>query len=197
MNIGFLGKMRSGKSTCAEYIKKNYNYEEKFFAESLKYIIQYLFKFSDEQLYGNDKQKIDEYWGISARQAMQYIGTNLFREQMDKLIPGISESFWITVLERELNKNKNYVFSDCRMQNEIDFIKKFGNHGGIIVKIIRPQKEVEERDILKEDHTLSHKTESNIDEVKGYDYVIINDGTKEDLYKKLDDLMLIITNNIV
>lgn len=202
MNIGFLGLMQSGKSTCAEYIKNNYNYEEKFFAEGLKYIIQYLFEFSEEQLYGSEKQKIDKYWGISARQAMQFIGTDLFRDQMDKLIPGIGQDFWVRFLGRNLDSKKNHVFSDCRMQNELDFIKKFGNGNGVIVKIIRPIKQDNNREEYskgsrEEDPTKVHKTESGIDQVTGYDYVIINDGSKEDLYKKLDELMLTITNSIV
>lgn len=189
MNIGLLGKMGSGKTTCAEYITKNYNYEEVFFAKALKDIIQYMFQFSDEQLYGSEKQIIDSHWKISPRQAMQFIGTELFRNQMDKLIPGLGEDFWVRVLEKRLNKNKNYVFSDCRMQNEVDFIKD--RKPSIIVKIIRPDRS---EDI---DNTKNHITETGIENVTGYDYVIINDGTKEDLYKKLDELINSITNSIV
>jgi hypothetical protein len=191
MNIGFLAKMGSGKTTCAEYITKNYNYEEVFFAKALKDVIQYLFKFTDEQLYGSEKQKTDEFWNISPRQAMQFIGTELFRDQMDKLIPGMSQDFWIKVLERALSKDKNYVFSDCRMQNEIDFIKNRSPGNGIVVKIIRPCIE------KNKDDTSKHATETGIDYVTGYDYIIINDGTKEELYAKLDELMNSITNSRV
>lgn len=189
MIIGFLGNMRSGKSTSAEYITQKYNYEEKFFAEKLKEICKILFKFNKEQLYGSKKQEKDEFWGISPRSAMQFIGTELFRCQAASLIPDIDQNFWIKVLERDLETNKNYVISDCRMQNEVNFIKE---QGGIVIKIIR-----DIQDEHNENLTLQHISESGIDSIKNYDYIIYNNGSKEDLYKKIDELMLEILNSIV
>jgi hypothetical protein len=79
--------------------------------------------------------------------------------------------------ENNHNKDHKHIgIADCRFQNEVDAIKQ---NGGIIIKIIRPGLEHEND---------SHASE-NIDAVKNFDHVIVNDGTLEDLYKKVDQFM--------
>jgi len=189
MFIGLLGKMGSGKSTTAAHITKKYNYEEKFYSKKLKDVCQLLFGFNEEQLYGSKKQEIDKRWGISPRQAMQFVGTDLFRKQLVNLIPGIGENFWIRTLDTELINGQNYVISDCRMQNEIDFIKK---KGGVVIKIIRDEEEE-----INNNETKLHVTECEIDNVTEFDYIIHNNGTKEELFKKIDEFMDLLTISIV
>lgn len=130
----------------------------------------------DDQLYGSKKEEIDPRWGVSARSILQFVGTDLIRHNMHQLIPDIGDKFWIKLAIDNYHTNKNInintIISDVRFQNEIDAIIK---EDGIIIKIIRPEN----------DNKDSHESEKNILNLKG-NYEIINNGTLEDLYSKID-----------
>lgn len=118
--IGIVGKKRSGKDTVADYLVQNYGYIKLSFASPLKEIIKTLFDFDDEQINGNEKEIIDDYWNITPRRAMEYIGTNVFRKNISELIPNIGENFWSDILYNkckkisEKNNDVKIVISDVR-----------------------------------------------------------------------------------
>ena len=93
------GKKSSGKDTVADYITKKYNFKKMAIANKLKSIVKILFDFSDEQL-NNEilKEKLDKNWKITPRQAMQFIGTDMFQFQIQKLCPNVGRNFWINSL---------------------------------------------------------------------------------------------------
>jgi dephospho-CoA kinase len=101
--IGITGKKFNGKDTLGNYLSK-YNYKIMAFADPLKEVIKTIFDFNSEQLYGEEKEKIDDFWKISPRTAMQFIGTDLFRHQMNKLIPDIGNEIWIKVIKRQIEE---------------------------------------------------------------------------------------------
>lgn len=177
MLIGILGYKFSGKDTVADYLVKKYNYTKVSFAQPLKDICKILFNFTDEQLYGNKKEDLDNKWGISPRQAFQFIGTEVFRDKIHELLPNIKDNFWLTLCLDNYKNNKNKtVIADVRFQNEIDTIR---SNSGIIIKIIRPSL------ISNDDHA-----SENIGNLIG-DIEIINDSSLEDLYKKIDNIFSI------
>ena len=63
--IGLVGRARHGKDTCGSLLK---DYKAISFAMPLKTLAKRMFDLSDEQLYGNDRDKLDarglslEYW---------------------------------------------------------------------------------------------------------------------------------------
>jgi len=177
--IGLLGKKRSGKDTVADFLKEKYQYKKMAFADKLKSICREMFGFTDQQLYTDDKEKIDDYWNISPRHALQFIGTDLIRSYMDKLIPHIKNNFWVKVLEKEyLDTVKNFpekyiVISDVRFENEVDFIHKYG---GTVIKL---ERESEYDDV--------HISEKGIDDITNYDILIHNNSTLDALYEKIVD----------
>ena len=140
--------------------------------------------FTDEQLYGKDKEIGDNRWfGCSPRTAMQYVGTQLIRNQLDVIMPGLGQDYFVYYFKLwyeqqvALNPDVKIVLSDLRnFSNEIEIIKHFN---GVIINIDRPGL----------DKIDTHESEQPI---KDYKYCIGNNGTLRELYVILDDLMLTI-----
>lgn len=177
MIIGTLGKKSHGKDTISDHLVKNYGYTKRAFADPIKEVSKILFNFTDDQLYGNKKETVDENWNVSPRTVMQYIGTDVFRKDINKIMPGINDDFWVKSLANKIkDTNDNIVISDVRFQNEVDCIHKLG---GIVIKVERSGK----------DNIDQHISETCIDQIEDYDYLINNSGSLEELYRKVDIVM--------
>ena len=183
--IGFLGKARAGKDTAADYLVKNHGYIKMSFAHPLKEICRTLFGFTDDQLYGNKKEELDSNWGVTPRRTLQFIGTDMFRNNIEKLFPDIGNNFWAHCVkvkyEQELKNNPNFkcVISDVRFQNEIDMINSLQ---GDVIKV---QRDV--ADNIESQYTL-HESEINIDNLVGYKE-ISNNSTIIDLHSKINNIL--------
>lgn len=70
-------------------------------------------------------------------------------------------------------KYPNWVISDVRFKNEAKAIK---DKGGILIRVDRPGFE----------ETGQHLSETALDDYDGFDHIIMNDGTVEDLFTKID-----------
>jgi hypothetical protein len=178
--IGFLAKRQRGKDTICDYITKHHNYQKKSFAEPLKKGVQCFFNFTDEQLYTDKKEIIDDKWGVSPREVFQIIGTNIVRDQFDILFNNKikGETFWIQNFNIWYDKQyKNILVSDIRYQNEVDYVL---NKGGIVIKINRE---------LKEEDIDNHKSEKDMEHINNYNISIDNNGTLQELYSKINWIM--------
>ena len=169
--LAVCGKARSGKDTFADYLIKNYGFEKKAFADPLKEMCRALFMFNDEQLYGNLKEIIDERWNITPREALQKLGTEFVRENINNYLPNldcIPKDFWLKRFQLwyEDNKDKNIIISDIRFANESELIKKLG---GTIIRV---------KSINDVNNTHSHISENMFDEIP-VDLEIYNNYTKE------------------
>jgi dephospho-CoA kinase len=174
--IGITGKKFSGKDTLGKLFI-NYGYRKIAFADALKDTVKNIFDFTEEQVNGTQKEIVDEYWKKTPRQIMQFIGTDMFRNHMSELIPEIDKNIWCYVVKRKIenaqqkNKNSLFVITDVRFPNEAEIIK---NMGGVIIKITRDN--IENSDV--------HESENSINLIN-YNYVFENNGSIEDLYKKV------------
>jgi hypothetical protein len=183
--VGVTGRKFNGKDTIAIYLKEKYGYEMLAFAKTLKDICEIGFGFTDEQLYGSQKEVPDEKWyGLTPRQILQFVGTNLFRDHMSELSPNFGQDFWLICVQNKIkclceqNNNACIVISDVRFPNEIDMIRKMG---GVIIRVKRPEMyNVNDADV--------HISEKLIDQLD-VDVEVINDKTKNDLYTLIDDLI--------
>jgi len=174
--LGILGRKGAGKDSIADYLVSRYDYTKRAFAAPLKAAAQVLFGFTDEQVNGNLKET-QTSWGITPRAVLQWLGTEVFRKRIHELIPGMGEDFWVhSTLNREIPKR--LVISDVRFLNEV---KGIHERKGRIIKVIRP--------VLGAVQTDPHESEAGIDLIQNYDYLVINDGTLEDLYEKIDQIV--------
>ena len=131
--IGLSGKKRSGKDTVADFLVDQYAFTKMPFAEPIKVSASLIFGFTDEQLYGGLKEKEDDFWGFTPRWAMQMVGTDLFRDQID---PDV----WVKSMQRRIARSsrRRIVISDVRFPNEAQVIKEMG---GYVARIRRPSVE--------------------------------------------------------
>jgi hypothetical protein len=184
MLIAFTAPKQSGKDTCADYLVEKYGYIKVSFAKPLKDILKILFMFTDEQLYGSEKEISDSRWfGCTPRTTMQYIGTELIRKQLDVIMPGMGEDYFVYYFklwyekQLQLNPHVKIVLADLRnFENEINIVKHFN---GLIVKIERP-------DLNVNDH---HESEIPI---RNFDYLITNNQDLPHLHNKVDQLMTLL-----
>lgn len=179
--LGLLAKKHSGKDTVADYLVDNYGFIKLSYATPLKKACGDIFGFTEEQLYGNKKEDIDPFWNISPRKIFQFVGTDLFRNQLSKIIPDIGNDIWTKCIEKQYldilknNPNARVVVADNRFHNEVSTIHKLN---GTVIKI--------QRNLNSTDN---HSSEKGIDDINTYDMEIINNGSLQELYNKIDNII--------
>lgn len=183
MIIGITGKARSGKDTFAEMLAEELYKETKkkyvlmAYATELKMRCQKDFNLSYEQLWGDEKEEIDqrytkplnsddpdatlEYW--TAREILQAYG-QFFRT--------IEYDFWVKALFNTIEDKgyENVIVTDVRHPNEADPVR---DRGGVVIKV------TSERGNKPGIHGSNHISEIAMDNYQA-DYVVANDfGLKE------------------
>ena len=175
MLVAICGVKRSGKDTIAKYIEEKYAYKHIKIAEPLKQVCKILFNFSDEQLETDLKEEIDTRWQVSPRIVMQFLGTEIFQNQIDRIIPNLNRQFFIKSIV--FQKDTNYVISDMRFLHEYSFIKeKYPK--SILIR-------VEKNSVDKTDDHISETEYQNIP----YNYLVYNNSTIYDLYAEIDCIL--------
>ena len=179
--IGIVGKKQSGKDSIAGRLVEEYGFVRYAFADPIKFACQSIFGFTDEQCWGEEKEIVDEYWGISPRKVFQVFGTELFQYELPKHaeeLADIGRNFWVFVFarwyERQLAKYPDIkiVVTDVRFPFEADMITRLG---GTIIKTVRSEH-------LDKD---MHASETEMDLIP-YSDLIENTGSLNDLYHKID-----------
>jgi dephospho-CoA kinase len=178
--IGICGRKTSGKTTITDYVVDNYEFIERSLAGPLKNALRELLLIDNENLYGSEEkknEKLEDWFDYTAREFMQHVGTELLREKLAELFPKIGTQIFTHNFELWYKKNKDnhVIVSDVRFEDDANIIKKLG---GYIIKINRPN-------LTNID---SHSSEVSVDRVK-HDYIIENNGTLEDLYERVDQIM--------
>lgn len=112
---------------------------------------------------------------MSIREILVYVGTFILQKEINK-------NTFVNIVENKVNteaKTNEYlkyvICTDVRFGQEVDYIRK--KHG-IFINIIR-------NDVKQ----LGNIAEHDLDEETGYDFTIENDGTYEDLWDKVWDLV--------
>lgn len=171
--IAICGAKRSGKDVLAKCLINKYNYEKLSFAEPLKKAVKELFNFNDIQVgideengNGEEKDIIDDRWGITPRKALQYFGTEIMQYKINELIPNANRGFFADILLSQIVENEKYVISDLRFLHEYDKIKDLNI---IVIKVIRPS-------IIKKMD--EHISENEYENIPGC-IELLNDGSIE------------------
>lgn len=122
--VGVAGKKMSGKSTFVDDYIKSHPEQSVFvhaFADPLKEACSTLFQFSYDQLTDPVlKETVDHRWDKSPRNLMQWLGTDIMRDQF-------RSDFWIYhwllwFKSQKWTEGSIIFIPDVRFQNEINFI---------------------------------------------------------------------------
>lgn len=192
--IGISGHAGSGKDELAKLIYSTYTetYSERF-ADPLKEACAHAFGMPLSDFHSSEYKEIsDPYWGVSPRMIAQFIGSELFRDHVWRLLPNDQNDFWVRRMWGKLSGLQRHqddgdyevgdtvVIPDVRFQNEIDFIT---DNDGVHIHLIR---EGADGKVGLE----NHQSESqNFSLAGGNTYVIKNDGTLEDLFERVKSLL--------
>ena len=186
MLIGLVGLMGSGKDTVAEHLVEYHGFKRDSFAKSLKDAVASMFNWDRKLLEGSTKksrewrEQPDAFWSerfgkeVTPRWVLQQFGTEIMRGQM-------YDAIWVDSCIGRY-KGEPTVISDTRFVNEIKTIKA---QSGKIICVkngkLPTQEEMQEKG--------AHQSEwdwLNSD----FDFVIENNGTKEELFEKVDELFI-------
>jgi hypothetical protein len=198
MIVGLLGFIGSGKGTAGD-ILKDIGFTPVSFAKGVKDVAAEMFGWPRHLLEGDTqhsrewREQPDEFWSkefgkeFTPRYALQLMGTEVGRDVFHK-------DFWVIKLKNYIDNapEQNYVITDVRFQNEIDFIDR---QGGILIEVrrgITPHW----FDIAARANRGDSKAESFMRENGPHesewrwigndiDFIINNDGTLEELKEKI------------
>ena len=191
------GQKRAGKDTISDYIKGQVMASRVSFADPVRDVCRAYFGWTEEWLLGNHKEDVDPYWGISPRQAMQYLGTEVGRVGIAENYPEFKsvtgDSIWIKSAKKNIRvksskeyisnygKIRAFIIPDMRFLNEYDAMKEMENEGYKVITIgVR-------RDGLPSD---SHASETEIRYcVEKCDFIIDNNKEISDLEDSVDEII--------
>jgi hypothetical protein len=198
MLIGVVGFISSGKGTVGEILVEH-GFTKDSFAKPVKDAVSVMFGWPRELLEGDTelsrtwREEPDVFWSekfgreFSPREALQLMGTEAGRETFH---PNI----WVISLFNR-SKGKDVVVTDVRFKNEIDYIQ---NNEGVVIRVKRGE-DPEWYDLLSSESDEFYREQimkgrgvhrSEWDWVGcDFDYVIENDGTVQQLRKKLEEVL--------
>lgn len=180
MMIGVSGYARAGKDTVGAYLTENHGFTRLAFADTLKRFalainpivfasddgeILRLYTLLEESGFDWEQaKKLNE-----VRELLQRIGTEGGREIL-------GENVWVDGTLNGIDPHgDNWVVTDVRFPNEAAAIK---GRGGFVWRVERPDTKP----------VNGHPSETALDDYP-FDAVIENNGTLEDLYRRVDEFL--------
>ena len=120
------------------------------------------------------KESKHNYW-MSLREVLVYVGTYVLQQDINKSIFVNIIRNTIKEVQRKNNNLMYVIVTDIRFNHEIDYIQE---NSGITISITR-------NDIQQLDNIAEH----DLDEEDRWNYIIENNGTYDDLFEKIWDLV--------
>ena len=202
MIIGICGFIGSGKDTVADYLVNFHEFRRESFANTLKDAVAAVFGWDRIMLEGRTKEarewreQPDQWWSerlgqqITPRWILQYWGTEVCRA-------GFHDDIWIASVENKLRKSgDNVVISDCRFPNEIASIKSAGGKIAWVQRGALPHwHDIAVKANRGEASAITWLEKEKIHASEwawigsNFDYTLDNNGSIDDLYKQIKNLV--------
>lgn len=191
MIIGVVGFIDSGKGTVGDILVNEHGFKQIAFADALKDAVASIFGWSRHMLEGDTpesrawREQPDEWWSarfgyeVTPRLMLQHMGTEATRRV-------IADNIWVAALERRLRSGSDYVITDVRFPNEMEFVRSVG---GKLIWVKRGT--IPTKDELLNMHVSETAWYNELPTM--LNYMIENDGTIDDLKVKVDEVLTTIT----
>ena len=177
-----LGAKRCGKDTIADYIKSKVDATKLACAAPLKRVVCAMFGITQEQL---DKWKNEKYtfYAVAPDGTKELMNCNFRSVLADggvAMKEELGTDFFTKCAHKTMLESASgtFVVPDLRMQDEHDWFQK----APCETVFIRVKRDVEK------DANSTHITETELEQL-GYDVLIENNGTIEELYAKIDAII--------
>jgi hypothetical protein len=173
--IGIAGKKGSGKDMVGDYLVREHGFLKIAFADPIKEICKIAFSLKDQQLNEDAKEIVDTRFGISPRQMMQKVGTDMFRAEF-------GQNFWVNRLIETIASSEpcDIVVTDVRFDNEMEAIRDMGG------QVILLSRHVGDGRHRLPDH---HVSETGIEQMSGFDAHMENNGDPGILFEKVENFI--------
>ena len=173
-----IGRKRVGKDLTADYICKKTGCKKYALATPLKEMVCNMTGITMEQL---DRFK-NEHWDFDVSREDRLGELNIsFRSILQKAGDEMKGFFGLDCYMRKLHEKlldeEELAVPDVRLGEEQEWL--LNNTNPIFIKVVRD---------VEKDKDSSHRTETEVDKL-GYDILIENNGTIEELYEKIDKIL--------
>lgn len=178
MIIGLVGRSRSGKDTVASLIQELYpdhHFRIVRLSAPVKDAARALFRFTDRQIEGAEKECVDPRWNVTPRHVFQAI-TEATMQRMG--FDFFTRLLYDAYDSGAYGANANIILPDIRYEHDIAEIQR--RHGRVFL-------------VRRSDLPVRHACEDHLDALSPTDgrlTVLSNDGT-------LDDLRALIKTNLI
>ena len=166
--IALTGPAGCGKDTVGGYLVRHYGYEQMMFAGPLKAMLEVI---GVDVVNRDTKELPHPVFGASPRRMMQTLGVEWMRDT-------ICTDGWLRLAAHAVQNSRSagVVFTDCRFENEAQFVRA---RGGRVWHIKRSGLDPVE----------AHKSEGGVSWQADTDHIIYNDGTIPELFEQIDRRM--------
>lgn len=199
--IGLGGKLRAGKDAVADYLEWEHGYVKLGMSDALNEALLKLNPWIPRELYGpvpgttvpnwpiryKDLHDIEGYVEAKknpeVRRLLQVLGTEVGRDMID---PDV----WVRIAEKKIREHwangKSVVITAMRFPNEIEMLNRLG---GFSAWIERPDEQRFYTTPGTDVNISQHASENSVS-AKDFQYVLNNDGTLKQLYRKVEKRLI-------
>lgn len=177
MNIGIIGRARTGKDTMGQWLVDQRGYRRVAFADALKEAALKVDPVIDDGNAGYRFQaaRLSEVVGGYGWERAKEIGdTRRFLQELGAAVRALDEDFWLRAAMKQVMEANDagvpVVITDVRYPNEAESLRRAGFH---LVYIDRPG-------VPQMDHASENSLTAD-----DADYVIVNDGALHDFHNDL------------
>jgi hypothetical protein len=174
--VGVAGRLGAGKDTVGDYLVRAYGFKRVAFADALKELCSHVVSRAAVGWNG-------ENWTGSKSEYGRMILQGIGKGARGVIGPGV----WVSALDRTLSQtdglnpfSDRVVVTDVRYPNEVDYVRWNGDKS-LLIRVDRPG-------VDRSGPEHQHETEAHVDSLK-VDAVVVNDGTLEQLYARVDAVM--------